>query len=54
MFNIHGRTAFDAEAAGASSVTAVDVMEPTHEYLAEHERRKSQVRYVRADLRTRR
>src|SRR3982074_2164277 len=50
MFNIHGRTAFEAEEAGASSVTGVDIMGPTPEYLAEHERRNSRARYVHGDL----
>lgn len=48
----HGATAFEAEAAGASAVTLFDVgdREYAPEYLAEHERRASRVRYVQGDL----
>lgn len=47
---VHGRTAFLAEAAGASAVTAVDLSPETDEYLREHERRSSSVRFVQGDL----
>lgn len=50
MYGANGRIAFVAEEAGASAVTAFDAMEETPEYLAEHERRGSSVRFVRGDL----
>jgi hypothetical protein len=50
MWGIHGKVAFLAEECGATSVSAVDAMEPTPEFEAEHARRDSKVRYVHADL----
>ncbi len=50
MWEMHGRMAFVGEEAGAGTVTAVDAMDPTPEYLAEHERRGSRVRFVQGDL----
>jgi Methyltransferase domain len=50
IWNVHGKIAFLAESSGASSVTAVDLSSPTDEYLAEHERRHSKVRFVQGDL----
>ena len=49
---IDGATSFAAEDAGASAVTLFDVgdQEYAPEYLAERERRDSQVRYVQGDL----
>ena len=48
MWNVHGAIAFAAEAAGATRVTAVDVMAPTPEFLARQAR--SRVRFVHGDL----
>lgn len=50
MWGVNGRFAFRAEEVGATSVTGLDVMDPTAEYLEEHERRGSAVRYVQGDL----
>lgn len=50
MWSVDGAIAFAAEAAGASKVTGVDVMDESATYLAEHARRGSQVRFVRGDL----
>jgi hypothetical protein len=50
MWSVDGEIAFAAEAAGASPVTAVDVMAPTPAYEREHQRRASQVRFVQADI----
>lgn len=50
MWSVHGRYSFAAEEGGATQVTAVDAMEETAEFLAEHERRASHVRFVRGDL----
>ncbi len=50
MWSVDGAIAFAAEAAGASSVTGVDVMEESAAYRAERARRGSQVRFVRGDL----
>ncbi len=50
MWKVNGRIAFVAEEAGATAVTGVDVMEPTDEFVAEHERRSSRVRFVGGDL----
>jgi hypothetical protein len=49
---IDGRIAFDAEDAGAAAVTLFDAgdREYAPDYLAEHERRGSKVRYVQGDL----
>lgn len=50
MYGANGRIAFVAEESGATAVTAFDAMEETPEYLAEHERRGSSVRFRRGDL----
>lgn len=50
LWSIHGRIAFLAEDAGATSVTAVDISAETAEFRAEHARRDSGVRFVQADL----
>jgi 2-polyprenyl-3-methyl-5-hydroxy-6-metoxy-1,4-benzoquinol methylase len=50
MWTVHGALCFAAEDAGAASVTGVDVMAPTKEFVAERERRGSRVRFVRGDL----
>ena len=50
MWSVDGAIAFAAEAAGASTVTGLDVMAESAAYRAEHARRGSQVRYVRGDL----
>jgi hypothetical protein len=50
MWGVNGRISFVAEEAGASRVTAVDIADPTPEYEREHERRRSKVRFVGADL----
>ena len=48
MWNVHGAIAFAAEAAGATKVTALDVMAPTPQF-AERQRGSS-VRFVQGDL----
>jgi hypothetical protein len=50
MWGVDGAIAFAAEEAGATQVTALDVMAPTPAYEAEHQRRRSKVRFVRGDL----
>lgn len=50
MWKVHGRIAFVAEEAGATAVTGVDVMDPTDDFVREHERRSSRVRFVQGDL----
>ena len=50
MWTIHGALCFAAEDAGAASVTGVDVMAPSPQFVAERERRGSRVRFVRGDL----
>ena len=50
MWKVHGRIAFVAEEAGATSVTGVDLFEATPEFKAERERRGSKVRFVRGDV----
>jgi hypothetical protein len=50
LWSVHGEIAFAAEAAGATRVTAVDVMQTTPEFEAERARRGSSVRFVRGDL----
>jgi hypothetical protein len=50
MWGVDGRIAFLAEDSGATAVTAVDVMQPTPTYRAEHKRRSSAVRFVNGDL----
>ena len=50
MWKVHGRIAFVAEEAGATSVTGVDLMEASPEFLSEHKLRESAVRFVRGDL----
>lgn len=49
MWNVEGRFALEAEAGGATSVTAVDVMPEADSFRAERERRGPHVRFVRAD-----
>lgn len=50
MWNVHGRIAFEAEEAGATAVTGLDVAAPTPEYEDEHARRRSAVRFVQGDI----
>jgi SAM-dependent methyltransferase len=50
MWGANARFAFLAEDAGATQVTGLDGMGPTDEYLAEHERRSSAMRFVQGDL----
>ncbi|MGI8944928.1 MAG: class I SAM-dependent methyltransferase [Thermoleophilaceae bacterium] len=50
MWQMHGRMPFVAEEAGATSVTALDAMDPTPEFEAERARRGSAVRFVQGDL----
>src|SRR4051794_29129305 len=50
MWQVNGALAFAAEDAGATAVSGMDVMGPTPEYEAEHERRASTVRFVQGDL----
>jgi hypothetical protein len=50
MWNVHGRTAFLAEEAGAERVVLVDAMQATEEFEAERARRGSAVNYVNGDL----
>jgi hypothetical protein len=50
MWKVHGAIAFAAEAAGATSVTALDLMPASAEFGAERERRGSGVRFVQGDL----
>jgi hypothetical protein len=50
LWGVHGRTAFLAEEAGATSVTAVDESAATPQFEAERERRGSKVRFVQGDL----
>src|SRR3954447_17288898 len=46
MWSVHGSIAFAARDAGATRVTALDVMEPTPLFLA----RQGDVRFIRGDL----
>ena len=50
MWRIDGAVAFLAEARGATAVTASDVMDRTPKFDEEHARRRSNVRFVRADM----
>ena len=50
MWKVHGAVAFAAEEAGATSVTALDVMPASAEFEAERARRRSAVRFVEGDL----
>jgi hypothetical protein len=50
LWNVHGAIAFRAEERGATNVTAIDVSAETEDYLREHERRQSSVRFVLGDL----
>jgi hypothetical protein len=50
MWSVHGALCFAAEDAGASSVTGVDVMDPTERFNAERARRDSPMRFVLGDL----
>jgi hypothetical protein len=50
MWTIDGALCFAAEDAGAATVTGVDVMAPSEQFLGERERRASKVRFVQGDL----
>jgi len=50
MWQMHGRMPFVAEEAGATTVTAVDAMDPTPDFERERERRGSDVSFVQGDL----
>lgn len=50
MWGVHGQIAFTAEEAQASSVSAVDIMQATPQFLSEHERRRSSVRFLSGDV----
>ena len=50
MWSVDGALAFAAEEAGATRVTALDLMAPTERYRAEHARRASTVRFVLGDV----
>jgi SAM-dependent methyltransferase len=50
MWSVHGQLTFVAEQSGATAVTGLDVMDATTEYLAEHDRRRSRVRFVKGDI----
>lgn len=50
MWGVDGEIAFLAEEVGASSVTGLDVMDPTERFTAEHSRRGSSVRFVKGDI----
>jgi SAM-dependent methyltransferase len=54
MWNVHGGLAFHAEEVGANPVAGVDLIAPTPQFLAEHEKRRSKVRFVHGDLNDRR
>jgi hypothetical protein len=49
MRGVNGAMAFEAEAAGATAVTAVDVFGPTPEFEEERARRRSSVRFILGD-----
>jgi 2-polyprenyl-3-methyl-5-hydroxy-6-metoxy-1,4-benzoquinol methylase len=50
MWSVDGAIAFAAEQAGASSVTGIDVMEPSAAFEARRTANGSNVRFVRGDL----
>ncbi|HEX2086843.1 MAG TPA: hypothetical protein VHF89_14280 [Solirubrobacteraceae bacterium] len=52
LYSAHGEIAFRAEEAGASSVSLMDAGDPGYdpEYISEHDRRGSRVRFVQGDL----
>jgi hypothetical protein len=50
MWGVDGEVAFAAEAAGARSVSGLDVMAPTRRFQTEHERLGSAVRFVQGDI----
>jgi SAM-dependent methyltransferase len=50
MWGINGQYPFLAEELGATRVTGFDGMAPTPEFIAEHARRGSRVRFVQGDL----
>jgi SAM-dependent methyltransferase len=50
MWGVDGGLCFAAEAAGASNVTGVDIMQATPRFTEERERRGSRVRFVQADV----
>lgn len=50
MWGINGKLSFVAEESGATAVTGLDVMPATPEFLSEHARRSSAVRFIEGDL----
>lgn len=50
MWSVHGALCFAAEAAGAASVTGLDVMPASERFTAERARRDSNVRFVQGDM----
>jgi 2-polyprenyl-3-methyl-5-hydroxy-6-metoxy-1,4-benzoquinol methylase len=50
MWGISGEYCFAAEEMGATSVTGFDGMPPTQEFIDEHARRNSIIRFVQGDL----
>ena len=50
MWEVHGRVAFWAEEAGATSVVLLDAMDPSEEFAAEHARRGSEVKFFQGDV----
>lgn len=50
MWGVNGAYAFEAEAAGATAVTAVDVFGPTPEFEQQHRMSDSRVRFVLGDI----
>jgi hypothetical protein len=50
MWKVHGELSFVAEEAGATAVTAVDMMPRTEEFDRKHRDRNSRVRYVKGDV----
>ena len=50
MWSVHGRIAFVAEQAGATRVTALDVMPASATFTERHAAQKSAVRFVQGDL----
>ncbi len=49
MYGIHGELSFIAEAAGATRVTLFDGMDPSPEFIAQHERDGSRIEFVQGD-----
>jgi hypothetical protein len=50
MWGVNGGMAFSAEEQGASPVTGVDFVAATQEFLDEHRRRSSKLRFVQGDI----